>query len=71
MYSYILNLVFRAMQSKFKKWDLEDCVVPILQGETIKLSSLRKQYYSFILKVLLEKSIQLTWLCSRADIYSM
>ena len=41
------------------------------QGETIKLSSIRKQHYSFILRLLLKKSIQVTWLCSRADIYSM
>ena len=43
----------------------------LILGETIKLSSERKQHYSFILKLLLKKSIQLTWLCSRADIYSM
>ena len=30
-----------------------------------------KQHYSFILKLLLIESIQVTWLCSRADIYSM
>ena len=43
----------------------------VLQGGTIKLSSSRKQHYSFILKLLLKKSIQVSWLCSRADIYSM
>ena len=42
-----------------------------LQGGTIKLSSWRKQHYSFILKLLLKKSVQVTWLCNRADIYSM
>ena len=42
-----------------------------IPGGTIKLSSKRKQHYSFILKLLLKKSIQVTWLCSRADIYSM
>ena len=41
------------------------------EGETIKLSSKRKQHYSFILKPLLKKSIQVTWLCRRPDIYSM
>ena len=29
------------------------------------------QHYSFILKLLLKKSIQVTWLCCRADIYSV
>ena len=42
-----------------------------LQSVTIKLSSERKQHYSFIFKLLLKKSIQVTWLCSRADINSM
>ena len=42
-----------------------------LQGGTIKSSSYRKQHYSFILKLLLKKSIQVTRLCSRADTYSM
>ena len=36
-----------------------------IQGGTIKLSSWRKQHYSFILKLLLKKWIQVTWLCSR------
>ena len=36
-----------------------------------KFSSLRKQHYSFILKLLLKKSNQVTWWCSRTDIYSM
>ena len=42
-----------------------------LQGGAIKLSSSRKQHYSFILKLLLKTSIQVTWLCSRANIYLM
>ena len=29
------------------------------------------KHYSFILKLFLKKSIQVTWLLSRADIYSM
>ena len=36
-----------------------------------KIVVLKKQHYSFILKLLLRKSIQVTWLCSRAEIYSM
>ena len=43
----------------------------ILHGGTIKLSSKRKQHYSFILKLLLKQSTRVTWLFSRADIYSM
>ena len=43
----------------------------LIQGGTIKLLSQRKQHYSFILKLLLKRLIQVTWLCSRADIYSM
>ena len=46
-------------------------LVLCVQGETIKLSSQRKQRYSFILKLLSKKSIQVTWLCSKADIYSI
>ena len=46
-----------------------------LQGYTgwnDKFVVLKKQQdYSFILKLLLKKSIQATWLCSRTDIYSM
>ena len=37
----------------------------------MKLSSWWKQHYRFILKILLKKSIQVTWLWSRPDIYSV
>ena len=45
--------------------------ISINTGWNDKIVILKKQPYSFILKLLLKKSIQVTRLCSRADIYSM